>query len=281
VQDAIALRDNLTFTLGTKLEHNDYTGFELEPSVRLQWNADAGQSVWAAVSRAVRTPSRIDRDLSQPAPEQLLVILRGSPDFTSESVVASELGYRATLGPQVAVSIAAFYNEYRDLRSTSSTPDTILPFFFENNLEGETHGIELSVDYRVSDWWRLRGGYDPLSENIRVKPGRQDINDAHNETADPSQRWSLRSSMDLARNVELDAGLRRVGSRDINNGAVIETVPAYTELDIRLGWHATERLELSLVGQNLLHNQHVEYGFPDASQVQIERSVFGKIAWQF
>lgn len=281
IQDEVKLWDDVLFTIGTKLEHNDYTGFEVEPSARLQWNFAANQSLWAAVSRAVRTPSRIDRDLSQPAPDQLLVILRGSSDYTSESVIARELGYRAQIGPAVSLSISAFYNDYYDVRSTSITPETVIPFFFENNLEGETHGIELSIDYRVNDSWRLHAGYAPFTENIRIKPGRQDINDGRNETADPSQRWSLRSSMDLAHRIELDASLRRIDSRDINNGPTIGVVQAYTELDLRLGWHASDRLELSLVGQNLLHNRHAEYGFPDASQVQIERSVYGKIAWHF
>ncbi|HET6546333.1 MAG TPA: TonB-dependent receptor [Rhodanobacteraceae bacterium] len=281
LQDAVTLRDDLLFTFGTKLEHNDYTGFEVEPGMRLQWTLAPDQSLWAAISRAVRTPSRIDRDLSQPAPDQALVILEGSSGFTSESVVASELGYRAQIGDRVAVAVSGFYNDYRDIRSTSATPDTLLPFFFENNLEGETHGIELSVDYQVSDWWRLRGSYDPLREHIRVKPGHQDINDAHNETADPALRWALRSSMDLAHRVELDAGLRHVGARDINSGPTVGVVAGYTELDLRLGWHPSDRLELSIVGQNLLHDRHAEYGFPDASQIQSARSVYGRIVWQF
>ncbi|MGA9335452.1 MAG: TonB-dependent receptor [Rudaea sp.] len=281
VQDQWTMRTDLRFTFGSKLEHNDYTGFEVEPSVRLQWDFAANQSLWAAVSRAVRTPSRIDRDVSEPAPSQLLVVLQGSPDFTSESVIARELGYRAEFGTDVAASISAFYNNYHDVRSTGITADTILPLYFQNNLEGETHGVELSVDYRVSDRWRLRGSFDPLKENLRVKPGQLDINDAHNETADPAQRWSLRSSMDLPHRIELNASFRHIAARDINDGATIGIVPGYNEMDIRLGWHATDTLDLSIVGQNLLHSRHAEYGFPDGSQVQIERGVYGKIVWRF
>lgn len=281
VQDEWKLHENLRVTFGTKLEHNDYTGFEVEPSVRARWDFAANQTLWAAVSRAVRTPSRIDRDVAEPAPSQLLVVLQGSPDFTSESVVAHEVGYRAQLGSDVVTSISAFYNKYHDLRSTGATAETILPLFFQNNLEGETHGVELSIDYRVSDWWRLHGSFDPLKENIRVKAGQIDINAAHNETADPSQRWSLRSSMDLPHGVELDAGFRRISAREINNGATIGIVPGYNELDVRLGWHATDNLDLSIVGQNLLHSRHAEYGFPDAGQVLIQRSVYGRLVWHF
>jgi iron complex outermembrane receptor protein len=281
VQDQITLPGHLLFTVGTKLEHNDYTGFEVEPSARLQCNVAANQSIWAAVSRAVRTPSRIDRDLSEPAPTQPIVVLAGSPTFTSESVIARELGYRAEFGSKLALSVSAFYNDYHNLRSTSITPGTILPFFFQNNVEGETHGVEVSADYRVTDAWRLHAGYDPLQEDLHVKPGQQDLNLAHNETADPAQRWTLRSSADLPGRVEFDASLRHVGKRYINNGPTIGVVPSYTEMDARLGWHASKRLEFSVVGRNLLHSRHAEYGFPGASQVLIERSIFGKIAWHF
>ena len=219
--------------------------------------------------------------MAKPAPSAPLIVLEGSADFTSESVIAKELGYRAQLGADVAMSISAYYNDYYDVRSTSITPTTILPLFFQNNLEGETHGVEMSVDYRVCEWWRLHASYDPFKENIHVKSGQQDINDALNEVADPSHRYALRSSMDLPHRMELDVSLREVGPRAINNGSIIGIVPGYNEMDVRLGWHATEKLELSIVGQNLLHDRHAEYGFPGATQVQIDRSVFGKIAWHF
>ncbi len=281
VQDEVALRSDLLLTLGSKVEHNDYTGYELEPNVRLQWSAAPGHSVWTALSRAVRTPSRIDRDLYQPAPSAPLVVLQGSPDFVSESVVALEAGYRAQLGSRVAVSAAAFRNDYRDVRSAHFTGAGLLPIVFANDLEGVTWGLELGLDWHATDWWRLRGSWDPLRGGMHVHPGRADINDALNETADPSSRWALRSSMDLPHAVEFDLHLRLVSERAINAGPTIGRVPGYRELDLRLGWRPTPRLELSLAGRNLLHPDHPEYGFPDPAQVQIERSVHGKIAWQF
>ncbi|MES1166633.1 MAG: TonB-dependent receptor, partial [Pseudomonadota bacterium] len=169
-QDKIDLTGNLALTLGTKIEHNDYTGFEWEPGVRLQWNASAQQSLWAAVSRAVRMPSRIDRDLSQAVPPYF-VLLAGGRDFQSETVVAYELGYRAQLTPALAASVSTFYNEYSDVRSTSLTPVAVFPLFFANNVEGETHGLELNFTYQATSAWRLQGGYNLLRENLRVKPG--------------------------------------------------------------------------------------------------------------
>lgn len=281
IQDELAVQDNLHVTLGTKLEHNDYTGYEVEPSVRVLWSLADDRALWAALSRAVRTPSRIDRGVSEPAPTQPLVILEGSSDFTSESVIARELGYRAAIGNGFAVSAAAFYNNYYDVRSTGITPDTVFPLVFQNNLEGETHGLELSADWSVADWWQLHGSFEPLQESFHIRTGQLDINDAHNETADPKRRWALRSSMDLPHGMELDIALRRVGARDINRGATIGTVHGYNELGVRLGWQASDRLELSLVGQNLLHSRHAEYGFPNGAQVLIQRSVYGRLAWRF
>jgi len=269
----------LLFTLGSKVEHNDYTGWEFEPSVRLAWEPNEQHTIWAAISRAVRAPSRIDRDLSEPVPP--IVVLKGGSDFESETVIAYELGYHGQLSHRASASISAYYNEYDDLRSTSTTPMTLLPLFFENNLHGETHGVELSANYQVTGWWRLHAAYNLLKENLRVLPGQMDLNNALNETADPQNWVSLRSSMDLRNHVELDAALRWVDTVRNNNGGKAGTVPSYFELNARLGWHPSKELELALVGQNLLHNSHPEFGAPTAARGEIERSVYGKVTWSF
>ncbi|HTV95214.1 MAG TPA: TonB-dependent receptor [Steroidobacteraceae bacterium] len=298
LQDEIMLAPSVHLILGSKLEHNDYTGWEVEPNTRLRWDLDGRQMLWGAVSRAVRTPSRYDRDLEvpsglvdAPAPYQFpTYYLKGNPDFVSETLIAYETGYRAELTSSLSGSVSLFYNDYNDLRSTSATATTAYyvfpyPIIFENNLEGETHGLELSATYQLLDWWRLRGGYDLLREDIHVKPGEVDATGAANETADPQQQVALRSSMDLPRAVQLDAALRWVDQLRIDNGPtggpVVGIVPSYFELDSRLAWRVTRRIELSIVGQNLLHPYHVEYGFPSPSREAIERSVFGKITWRY
>ncbi|TLY53881.1 MAG: hypothetical protein E6K50_05215, partial [Gammaproteobacteria bacterium] len=176
-QDEIMLARRVYLTVGSKLEHNDYSGYEFEPSARLQWNPQSTQLLWGAISRAVRTPSRYDRDLlvpsgliNAPPPFQFpTTYLKGSPDLVSETLLAYEVGYRAALGLKLAASVSAFYNEYHDLRSTAATATTAVyvfpyPIFFQNNLEGETHGLEISASYRMLEWWRLRAGYDLLQE---------------------------------------------------------------------------------------------------------------------
>ncbi len=296
LQDEIQLAREVFLTAGSKLEHNDYTGYEVEPNIRLQWNLAPTQLLWAAISRAVRTPSRYDRNLEVPtglqdAPSPFefpTAYLTGSSDFVSETLIAYEVGYRAALGPRLTGSLSAFYNDYNDLRSTSATPTTFFypypyPIYFQNNLEGETHGLELTLSYQVLDWWRLHAGYDLLMEDIHVEPGEVDTTDATNETADPKHQFSLRSSMDLPDHLTLDADLRWVDAFDINDGPtdgpLVGIVPAYFELGTRLGWHVTPQLELSVVGQNLLHPYHVEYGYPSATREEIARSVFGEISW--
>lgn len=288
VQDEITLAKNLLFTLGTKVEHNDYTGFEVEPSARLAWTPTEQQTIWGAISRAIRAPSRVDRDIRLPTPAFAPIVnnlLIGGTGFESETVIAYEIGYRAQVTSKVSVSVSTFYNDYDHIRSTSTSPPPAffgLPLFYANNLEGDNYGFELSANYHVFDWWRLHGGFDLLREDIHVKPGRSDFNNGFNETADPKHQFSLRSSMDLPRNIEFDAALRWVDSFEYNNSGAPATVPSYVELQVRLGWRPMKNLEVSIVGQNLVHDHHLEYVISNPNpREEIVRAVCGKVAWHF
>ncbi|MGH8140335.1 MAG: TonB-dependent receptor plug domain-containing protein [Steroidobacteraceae bacterium] len=286
LQDEIELQPDLFFTAGTKLEHNDYTGIEVEPSVRLQWNLAANQTLWSAVSRAVRTPSRIDHDLAEPAPSTGLVVLQGGSDFKSETVIAYESGYRAQVNSTLSGSVSVFYNDYGDVRSSSPSPTPTIPglpfpLIFQNDLEGHTYGMELSASYQVLEGWRMHAGYNLLKEDLHVRPGGVDFNGAHNETADPQQQVSLRSTVAVRPNLDLDAALRWVDTLLINNANAVGTVPSYLELNMGIGWRPTASLEFSIAAENLLHAHHPEYGFPDPSRVEIQRSVFGRVQCRF
>jgi len=298
LQDQIKLHEKVFLTLGSKLEHNDYTRFEVEPSGRLQWNPTTTQMLWGAVSRAIRTPSRFDEDLEVlsglggvPPPYHLpTTYLVGNPEFNSEKCIAFELGYRAQFDSKVSGSISTFYNNYSDIRSISPTATSTyypypLPDVFANNLEGDTYGFELSANYQLFNNWRLHAGYDLLKEDIHVKSGEVDLDGGNNETADPQQQFSIGSSLDLARNLDLDTSLRWVDQfhmvQSPTDGPTLGTVPAYFELNAHLGWRVTKHVELSLTGQNLLHDRHVEYGFPNASQEAIVRSVYAKAVYRW
>jgi iron complex outermembrane receptor protein len=290
IQDEVRLHDKLFLTFGSKIEHNSYTGAEAEPSVRVAWLPTARQTFWGAVSRAIRAPSRIDRDVRLPTPLIAPIVtnlLIGGANFKSETVVAYELGYRAHVGSKVSGSISTFFNDYDDIRSTSlSPPDPLFglpfPLFHENNLEAHTYGVELSGNYQLQKNWRLHLGYTFIKEKVRVKPGKSDFNNALNETADPAHQVSFRSSTDLPRNFELDSAFRWVDSFVFNNSSAPAAVPDYFELDVRLGWRATKNLQLSLVGQNLLHDHHLEYVIANPNpREEIVRSVYGKVTWKF
>ncbi|MDQ3566064.1 MAG: TonB-dependent receptor [Pseudomonadota bacterium] len=273
VQDEIALvKDRLHLSLGTKIEHNDYTGFEFQPSGRLAWRLSEQQTLWSAISRAVRTPSRIDREFFQ-------FPIDGGPDFDSEELLAYELGYRVQPFSRLALSLAAYYNDYDDLRSRESRPADSPVIELANGLEGESYGAELTVDYRVTDWWRLRAGYTELRIDLRPKPGSTDTTRGSFESNDSKHHFSLRSSLDLPGHWELDAAFRYVSR--IDN----QQVPAYGELDVRLGWRPSPELEFSIVGQNLLHDDHAEFGALttriETTRREIERGVFAKVLWRF
>ncbi len=212
-------------------------------------------------------------------------ILTGGPDFDSETVIAYELGHRSQLGSKASVSLSLFYNDYDRIRSLTpgapGFPSFGFPLVFHNNLEGETYGAELSAIYQVSATWRLQGSYNLLKEHLRVKPGQVDFSNALNETADPEHQFSLRSSLDLPENVQFETTMRWIDMLHNNNGPNPGTVPSYSELDLRVGWRPTPALELSLVGQNLLHAHHPEYGFPSPTREEAQRSFYGKITWRF
>jgi iron complex outermembrane receptor protein len=269
-QDEITLvKDLLQLTLGTKLEHNDYTGFEVQPSARLAWKLSQRQTFWGAISRAVRAPSRIDRELVVPP------VTFGSPDFESEKLRAYEVGYRVQPREQLSVSLATFYNDYNDIRSEEEVnPPAPYPLIFGNGQKGESYGAELTADYRVTNWWRLRAGHTELRVHIRPDEGSTDTSHGKAEAADSNHYFTLRSSFDLPKHFEFDPAFRYV-SRITNP---LAAVPGYSELDLRLAWKPKPKVELSVVGQNLLHDHHAEYGVLPTLQ-EIKRTVFVRITF--
>jgi iron complex outermembrane receptor protein len=275
VQDEIALvKDRLTLTLGTKVEHNDYTGFEFQPSGRLAWKLDPRQTLWGAISRAVRTPSRIDTEFFAPG-NPPFVFLQGGTNFVAEELLAYELGYRVQLHPRFSLALAAYFNDYDDLRSVERVnPTNAFPVVIANGQKGESYGAELTAEYQVTDWWRLRAGYTELQIHIRPRPGSTDTSHGSTESSDPNHQFFLRSLLALPGHFTLDGAFRYV-THIANLG-----VPAYGELDVRLAWMPVRNLEISIVGQNLLHDHHAEFGAVTSRQ-EIERSVYGKVSWSF
>jgi iron complex outermembrane receptor protein len=267
VHDAVTLSDELRVTAGIKLEHNSYTGVEAMPDVRLAWSPSNRNTLWAAVSRAVRTPSRFDTDLVNRG------VLNGNPDFESEELIAYEAGYRGLLSQSVSISVSAFYNVYDQLRTVEAQGTTIFPLIIRNGMEGSTNGVEAWSDVSLRDWWRVSGGIAFLNKDLRLEPGSRDLFGIGFAGNDPEYHWSLRSSMDLMRGIALDLWVRGVGP--LENPAV----DSWFDADARVAWKMSDSLTLSLEGQNLLHEHHLEFVNPSIPRGEVPRSFTLTTLW--
>jgi len=259
-QDKISLSDDLHMTLGARYETNDYTHPEFLPSARLAWKVAADHLLWTAASRAVRAPSRIDRDFYFPATPPFLI--NGGPQFRSEVAKVFEIGYRGQPTPNTSLSVTAFHTEYDHLRTLEATPPGVLPVFFANEMEGSTTGLETWGTWQATRQWRLSAGLTKLHKNLRLKPGSYAQNGGVTaEGNDPELSWNLKSNLNLSEHVELDAIVRHVAALPA------PVVPSYTVLDLRLGWTVSPSLSLSLGGRNLMSPRHAEFTRPDTRSV--------------
>jgi iron complex outermembrane receptor protein len=270
-QDTIRLDERWQLVVGTKLEEQSVMDLEVQPTLRLAFTPDEEQILWAAASRAVRAPTRIDRDVRVPGEPPFLVV--GNPDWKPEEVVAYELGHRRLFANDLFLDTTAFYNEYDDVRSQEPSAGG-LPLVLGNGLEGETYGLELAAGYAPLERLELHGGVTWLHSELRPEPGSGDLTGGAAEANDPDFHGFLRADLELPRGFVAGAWLRYVD--DLAQPAV----PAYAELDLRLAWRPRPDLEISLVGQNLLHDHHPEFGSLPGRE-EIERGVYGELLWSF
>ncbi|MFL6707166.1 MAG: TonB-dependent receptor plug domain-containing protein [Massilia sp.] len=278
-QDELRLRPDLRLTAGLRFEHNDYTGWEALPNLHLAWNLNHQDLLWTGISRTVRAPSRIDRDLfvvnpaAGASPGTPPYSIAGGPNFDAETARVLEAGYRAEMFGAINLSTTVFYSDYRRLRTLE--PAGQAGPQFANLGVGSVRGIELWGRWQVRGDWRLSAGM--VLQNVRshLLPGSQDSSAmAGLATNDPTNTWSLRSSHDLAEHLQGDFALRHVGRLPD------PAVPDYTEIDARLAWQPRPNTELSLAGQNLLHRSHVEFGAAGSRQ-RIERALALRLALRF
>ncbi|MDP2169896.1 MAG: TonB-dependent receptor [Rhodocyclaceae bacterium] len=294
IQDDITLVPNRwRLTLGARLEHNAFTGVEMQPNIRLLWTPTAQDSLWAAVSRAVRTPSRGERAstvfIAPPPPLPFATV--GDPNMTAEKLTALDLGWRRQWSATLTSDVAAFYYRHADLRGGLPPGPTTVPLLYNglypylpvamtNTIGAESYGLEVAVDWLPAPNWRLQGNTSLFHINPRDPlPGA--TGSEFSDTT-PGHQVSLRSSLDITPKLQWDVWLRRVGK--IITGSFMTTVtPAYTSLDMRLAWKAGRDLEISLVGQNLLDSSHPEIVMAEilSAPVKIERGVYLKADWQF
>lgn len=295
----LLLPDSLKLFLGLKLEHNDFSGFEAQPTGRLLWTPTKRQTFWAAVSRAVVTPS-ISEDAVRlsaippatlPSGALLFPRVTGSPDLSSVELIAYETGYRAQVSESLSLDTALFYNEYDGLVvpvpqavEAGFAPGTaILPLRLENRMDGETYGAEIGADWRPAKWWRLYGTYSFLKAALhadRTLPASTIAGAESAEGRSPQQQIFLQSSFDLPRDVELDAMGRFVDRLP----GFVQATPSYFSVDMRVACRPRRDLEVSVAWQNLFDDHHPEFGVSSivaAPIVEIRRNVYAKITWWF
>jgi iron complex outermembrane receptor protein len=304
--DLALLGDRLHLTVGTKIEHNHYTGWEFQPSGRALWKPAERHAIWAAVSRAVRTPSRAENDVilntavlppgvappGFPAPPNpvvpTVIQLLGDSGYDSEQLLAYELGYRTQLHDTLSLDVATYYNDYTDLRTITLDPSvpveplldrTNVRFLATNKMRGETYGVEIAADWLPRPYWRVRAGYSYIDINLHLQGAARNTDPISEsaEDASPHNTVFIRNLVDLPYHFEVDTNLRYV-----DNVSAVET-GSYVNLDARLGWRPTDNWELALIGQNLLEDNHKEFGssaFVATEFTRVPRGVYFQLTYR-
>jgi len=293
VQDEITLTRTLSLTLGSKFEHNAYTGYETEPSAQLVWAPNSRQTVWASAAKAVRQPSPIDAGLElvssiMPLPQGAvgLVTLFGNPNVKLEQVHDFETGYRAQISRRLSLDVTGFLSFYKNLQTTEpqtpffaltpAPPHLVAPLTFENKARARNYGAETFANWNATDRWRISPGLTMLHMSVKRDPSSQDSTIEQTPGYTPRRSFQVRSFLNLGRNFEWDQTVGYTGA------LAVGAIPGYVRLDTRFGWRLGEYLDLSVVGQNLLQSRHAE--FPDFQFIDHmldQRSVFGKVTWRF
>jgi iron complex outermembrane receptor protein len=282
VQDEILIVPyRLHLTLGSKFEHNDFTGFEIQPSARALWTPGHNQTIWGSISRAVRTPSEAESDirLNPAGAPPGFATIHGNPDMESEKLIAYELGYRVQPIDQLKLDLTGFYNDYDDLRTLEPLrPGLDLSSKIENKSFGETYGVEVSATAQLTRQWRVQGSYTYFDALLHGEPSSRDTStEKTDEGSSPHNQFSIRSLLDLGWNIQFDSTLRYV---DV---LPAPKVPSYITLDLRLAWSPRKDLEVAIVGRNLVDDRHVEFAptFIGTQKTDVERSVYGMVVWRY
>ncbi len=272
LQDTIGLGERLDLTLGLKIEHATYSGWTPLPDIRLAWRLGESALLWTSASRAIRSVTPFDHDVVESVPG--VVRLTGNNDFKPEQVDAFEIGYRGQPLSRVSFTASAFYNVYDDLRSVERIPnDDLLQLQWDNQIKGQTWGVEAWAKWQVTDWWRLSPGLRTLHKDLEYKAGASRLVGLSETGNDARRQALLTSSMDLGARTSFDATLRTVGALPQPK------LKSYTELQASIDHHFTQHLDVSVSGFNLLDDRHLEYPAPTAEAIR--RSFIAQARWKF
>lgn len=290
IQDEINLiSEKLWLTLGAKVEHNEYTEIELQPSARLLWKPEINQSLWASVSRAVRTPSRAE-DSSRvvmgivPAPPYPEIYINGNAGLNAEEVVAWEAGYRYSHDSSFSIDLAMFYNDYKELINVIASPSDPTNLSFSNTMAGNTYGLEINSEWKPLDWLKTELNYTYIELQMKDNQYGQTSSEPVIENSSPQHQVSLRTAIDLNKNTRLNIFARYVDELKIPSGAASRDgikVDDYLALDTNIIWSPIENFEVMLAGQNLTDSKHLEFvNEYNTPATEIERSIYLKLTWK-
>jgi len=295
VHDEITIIPNRwNVIIGSKFEHNEFSGFEYQPNIRTVWTPHPNHTFWGAVSRAVRIPNALEEEGAfnriafPPPPFTLLIREQNDGRTEAEELLAFEAGYKLNLpSKKINFDITGFLFNYDNLIELVNGPSffegatLVVPTFNENALQGEVYGLELSAEWQVLENWKLSGGYtfsmadlNPIT-TLPLNSGGTGITPDGDLEGEPNHIFNVRSYLNLPHDLELDTMLYFVDNNDSRN------IPSYTRLDLRLGWKPTKKVELSLVGQNLFDETHPELSEGIERDSETERSFYAKATFRF
>ncbi len=293
VEDEVRLTDNLWLTVGTRVEHNAFTGFDLEPSARLAWTATPNSTFWLSAGRAVRQPARAEADIdvelgsaSLGAGTPAVLYLLGNPDLSAERMTDYEAGYRAQMSRSLSFDAATFISFYRDLETMEPLAPAIvpddgtdvmeLPYLYGNGAKAIDYGGELAVNWNVARRWRMSSAYSMLHVNYRLNSASMDALSRDFALCSPEYTWQIRSLLNLPARLSFDQTVTWT-SRLVGNG-----IPPHWRLDARVARRLGESAEISLVGQNLLQPGFLEFGGQyGIVGTELPRSIFGRVVLKF
>ena len=297
IQDEITLvEDTLRFIIGTKLEKNAFSDWEVMPNARIVATPGESHTVWAAISRAVRSPARFNHDgrlvlttFTDPDSGLPTVVSGlGDREYDAEDLLAYEIGYRTSVSDWLSIDVAAFFNDYSDLESfepkgdpflssVGDTPFIEVPFAVDNLLKGDTTGVEVGIDVRPFDWWKIAAWYSYLNIDITPTKGSVDTIFSAAETQSPEHQYMIRSLINVTSDIEFDTTVRFVD--DVKTFDIDD----YTEVDVHLGWRIDDGVRLDIYGQNLVEDSHAEFtsNLVDTARTEIDRGVYGKVTLEF
>jgi len=311
VRDEIELLpDQVKFSLGVRLGYNNLSGIEVQPNARLMWTPDSRNSLWASISRAVRTPARGEQDVlinmgvMPPQPDltgsslPIMQTVFGSNRFNAEELLAYELGFRHQFNSQASLDITGFYNDYDHLRdfgigtiqpaigthrdlivSVLQQEHLILPLLFNNKGSAHAYGAEIAIDWMPHEKWRLQGNYSYLTINTKSNPAFTAIDASTGGAgkASPQHQLSLRSNFDLSEKLQFNLWLRYV------SGLSFYAISDYVTMDANMIWKPVKNVEFFLVGQNLFKQQHRESQSDFISTIAstIPRGIYTGVRWEF